>query len=51
MEQITHDDLKKIIEGWDFESLIGGAENIFFESSLKKTKLVKKAKKHGKRET
>jgi predicted HTH transcriptional regulator len=35
MEQITHDELKKIVEGRDLESLIGRAENIFFESSLK----------------
>jgi hypothetical protein len=36
MEQFAYDELKKIIEGRDFESLIGRAKNIFFESSLKK---------------
>jgi predicted HTH transcriptional regulator len=35
MEQIAHHELKKIVEGRDFESLIGRAENIFLESSLK----------------
>jgi predicted HTH transcriptional regulator len=49
MEQITHDELKKIIESRDFESLIGGAENIFFESSLEKYEVGKESEEAWKK--
>jgi predicted HTH transcriptional regulator len=49
MEQFTHDELKKIIESRDFESLMGGAENIFFESSLEKYEMGKESKEAWKK--
>jgi predicted HTH transcriptional regulator len=49
MEQITHDELKKIVEGRDFESLIGRAENIFFESRLEKYEVGKESEEAWKK--
>jgi predicted HTH transcriptional regulator len=49
MEQITHDELKKIIESRDLESLMGRAENIFFESSLEKYEMGKESKEAWKK--